>query len=267
MFRFATTTTRVQDTTAATQSIAPARRGDPPSRLCSLPLIVRILGLDATACDVDRCLDRMRERGALLFPFPGLLALRGGSVVHSAASSDFESTRPIRCVFTTSLSAYCVTSASATVLKKREDYKSKMTPIVGGRCPALLRLGNLVDEDRNERDRFGRSGDLPAAVPLPEGVARYAIGATTGKTAGDVSDRSIGDGIVPLASALGRHAKSESRPDVRRVAAVGDLWHQPPRSAQPTRSLRVDQAMARCLGLSVRFRHSNAAAARIRPVV
>jgi pimeloyl-ACP methyl ester carboxylesterase len=69
-----------------------------------------------------------------------------------------------------------------------------------------LRLGNLVDEDWNKRDRFERSGDLRVAVPLPEGVACYAIAATTGKVAGDLSDRMIGDGIVPLASALGRHA-------------------------------------------------------------
>jgi hypothetical protein len=43
-------------------------------------------------------------------------------------------------------------------------------------------------------------------VPLPEGVACYAIAATIGKAAGDLSDRLIGDGIVPLASALGQHA-------------------------------------------------------------
>ena len=69
-----------------------------------------------------------------------------------------------------------------------------------------LRFGNLVDEDWNKRDRFERSGDRRVAVPLPEGVACYAIAATTGKTAGDLTDRLIGDGIVPLASALGRHA-------------------------------------------------------------
>jgi pimeloyl-ACP methyl ester carboxylesterase len=69
-----------------------------------------------------------------------------------------------------------------------------------------LRFGNLVDEDWNERDRFARSGDRRVAVPLPEGVACFAIGATTGKTAGDLSGRLLGDGIVPLASALGRHA-------------------------------------------------------------
>ena len=37
-------------------------------------------------------------------------------------------------------------------------------------------------------------------------MACYAIAASTGKKAGDLSDRLIGDGIVPLASALGRHA-------------------------------------------------------------
>ena len=69
-----------------------------------------------------------------------------------------------------------------------------------------LRFGNLVDEDWNKRDRFARSGDRRVAVPLPEGVACFAIAATTGKTAGDLSGRLLGDGIVPLASALGRHA-------------------------------------------------------------
>jgi len=69
-----------------------------------------------------------------------------------------------------------------------------------------LRFGNLVDEDWNKRDRFARSGDRRVAVPLPEGVACFAVAATTGKTAGDLSGRLLGDGIVPLASALGRHA-------------------------------------------------------------
>ena len=69
-----------------------------------------------------------------------------------------------------------------------------------------LRYGNLVDEDWNKRDRFERSSDRRVAVPLPAGVAYYAIAASTGKTEGDLSDRLIGDGIVPLASALGRHA-------------------------------------------------------------
>jgi len=69
-----------------------------------------------------------------------------------------------------------------------------------------LRFGNLIDEDWNKRDRFARSSDRPVAVPLPEGVACFAIAATTAKKAGDLSGRLLGDGIVPLASALGHHA-------------------------------------------------------------
>ncbi len=69
-----------------------------------------------------------------------------------------------------------------------------------------LRYGNLVDEDWIKRDRFERSRDLRVPIALPDGVACYDIAATTGKVAGDLSDLLIGDGIVPLASALGQHA-------------------------------------------------------------
>lgn len=68
-----------------------------------------------------------------------------------------------------------------------------------------LRFGNLRDEDWHKRDRFAAGKDRRRALPLPEGVACYAIAATTGRKAGDLSDWLIGDGIVPLASALGRH--------------------------------------------------------------
>jgi pimeloyl-ACP methyl ester carboxylesterase len=67
-----------------------------------------------------------------------------------------------------------------------------------------LRFGSLVDEDWKKRNRFERGGHR-VTVPLPKGVACYAIAGTTGKEAGDLSDRLIGDGIVPLESALGRH--------------------------------------------------------------
>jgi pimeloyl-ACP methyl ester carboxylesterase len=69
-----------------------------------------------------------------------------------------------------------------------------------------LRFGNRADEDWKTRGRFEPGGDFRMAAPLPKGIACYAIAATTGRTAGELSDRLIGDGIVPLASALGRHA-------------------------------------------------------------
>ena len=68
-----------------------------------------------------------------------------------------------------------------------------------------LRYGNLVDEDWKKHDRFARSGDRRVPVPLPEGVACFAIAASTGKSAGDLPELLIGDGIVPLESALGHH--------------------------------------------------------------
>jgi pimeloyl-ACP methyl ester carboxylesterase len=72
-----------------------------------------------------------------------------------------------------------------------------------------LRFGNLVDEDWNKRDRFARGGDRRAAMPLPQGAVCFAIAGTTAKKAGDLSGRLLGDGIVPLASALGRHANPQ----------------------------------------------------------
>ncbi len=70
-----------------------------------------------------------------------------------------------------------------------------------------LRHGNLLDEDWDGHDRFARRGDRRRPLPLPEGVRCHAVAATTGTRPGDVKDRLLGDGLVPLASALGRHAQ------------------------------------------------------------
>ncbi|HSQ83055.1 MAG TPA: alpha/beta fold hydrolase [Casimicrobiaceae bacterium] len=109
-----------------------------------------------------------------------------------------------------------------------------------------LRFGNLVDADWNERDRFERSGDRRVPVPLPEGVACYAIAATTGKVAGALGDRLIGDGIVPLASALGRHANQRlaltfdpSRQWVIRDTGHLDLLSRPEVYAQIRRWMEI----------------------------
>jgi len=68
-----------------------------------------------------------------------------------------------------------------------------------------LRHGSLLDEDWLGRDRFAASAALPQALPLPAGVPCFAMAATTGKREGDFKDRWLGDGLVPLGSALGRH--------------------------------------------------------------
>lgn len=66
-----------------------------------------------------------------------------------------------------------------------------------------LRHGNLLDEDWAGRDRFARAPDTRRPVPLPSGVRCYAIAATS--RPGERHARLVGDGLVPLDSALGRH--------------------------------------------------------------
>jgi hypothetical protein len=69
-----------------------------------------------------------------------------------------------------------------------------------------LRHGSLLDEDWAGRDRFAHGEDTRRPLPLPEGVDCFAIGATMGRAAGDLRGRLLGDGLVPLGSALGRHS-------------------------------------------------------------
>jgi hypothetical protein len=87
-----------------------------------------------------------------------------------------------------------------------------------------LRRGNLLDEDWEGRDRFARTQDVRRPLALPEGVESYAIAATLGKKSGDIGDRLLGDGLVPLESALGRHDDATRRlafPPARQWVAFG----------------------------------------------
>jgi pimeloyl-ACP methyl ester carboxylesterase len=69
-----------------------------------------------------------------------------------------------------------------------------------------LRHGHVVEEDWRGHDRFHRRADSRRIVPLPEGVDCYAVAATTASKRGPLADRLIGDGLVPLHSALGHHS-------------------------------------------------------------
>jgi len=71
-----------------------------------------------------------------------------------------------------------------------------------------LRYGNLLDEDWQGKDRFARGPDRRAAVPLPDDVACYAMAATVSRSPGALAGRLVGDGLVPVDSALGRHESS-----------------------------------------------------------
>ena len=67
-----------------------------------------------------------------------------------------------------------------------------------------LRHGNLLDEDWEGRDRFEEPEDFRQPVPLPDGVQCYAMAAAARKL-GSLESRFLGDGLVPVNSALGRH--------------------------------------------------------------
>jgi hypothetical protein len=79
-----------------------------------------------------------------------------------------------------------------------------------------LRHGNLLDEDWVGRDRFARGPDRRQPVPLPDGVRCFAAAASLVPAGGKLPDRVLGDGLVPVDSALGRH------PDPARTLAFAE---------------------------------------------
>ena len=67
-----------------------------------------------------------------------------------------------------------------------------------------LRHGNLRDSDWQDRDGDGRA-DGRTPMPLPAQVTAYAMAVSTQSAANSDGTRSHGDGLVPIASALGQH--------------------------------------------------------------
>ncbi|MEO8523551.1 MAG: alpha/beta fold hydrolase [Caldimonas sp.] len=82
-----------------------------------------------------------------------------------------------------------------------------------------LRFGNVQDADRQHRERHAQKRDDRVPSPLPRGVRSYVVAATkSAKVSGG-----LGDGLVPLASALGDHpvaAMSLKVPKSRRLVVT-----------------------------------------------
>jgi hypothetical protein len=72
-----------------------------------------------------------------------------------------------------------------------------------------LRYGHVLDADWQGHDRFRRKPDSRAPLPLPDGVACFAVAATLAARRSTVADRLVGDGLVPLHSALGHHENAD----------------------------------------------------------
>ena len=94
-----------------------------------------------------------------------------------------------------------------SILLGLSPYSAPLARLVKIRSAGItdLRYGNLLDEDWQGIDRFEHSGDRRHPVPLPKGVRCYTIAATTVKKVDNLSHEFLGDGLVPLNSALGRH--------------------------------------------------------------
>lgn len=95
-----------------------------------------------------------------------------------------------------------------------------------------LRYGNLRDGDWIGHDRFARTGVRPQTLPLQGHIKCYAIAAAITKRAGGIGEQAVGDGLVPVDSALGRSVDPQSSlaiPSSRTWVAYGinhfDLLH------------------------------------------
>lgn len=78
-----------------------------------------------------------------------------------------------------------------------------------------LRHGSLLEADDGAASR----------IALPDGVACYAIAATTAKKPAGPPSRWLGDGLVPVASALGQHREAARRLAFTDTAVFTGLGH------------------------------------------
>jgi pimeloyl-ACP methyl ester carboxylesterase len=91
-----------------------------------------------------------------------------------------------------------------------------------------LRFGNLQTADWHGRDRHSQRHDDRRPTPLPAGVDCFIVAATKATKVGGLHSRIVGDGLVPLASALGEHREPRHTLKVpkhhTRIVTAADHW-------------------------------------------
>ncbi len=106
-------------------------------------------------------------------------------------------------------------------------YSAPLTALAQIRSAGVtdLRFGLTRDDEWQGVDRFAHEADPRKSAALPAGVTCFTIAATTSK---EVSPSALGDGLVPLDSALGRHERPELSLafEPSRQAVLTDLNHQ-----------------------------------------
>ena len=96
------------------------------------------------------------------------------------------------------------------MLLSATPYASPMARLARVRSAGItdLRHGHLREHASQDEDDHGSAGKrLPA--PLPDQVRCFAVAGSLGESDADLKQRLLGDGLVPLDSALGRHADPE----------------------------------------------------------
>jgi hypothetical protein len=68
-----------------------------------------------------------------------------------------------------------------------------------------LQYGHVLTSSWQGKDRSERLPDAREPLPLSAGVSCFAIAETTSSEASALKDALIGDGLVPLRSALGQY--------------------------------------------------------------
>jgi pimeloyl-ACP methyl ester carboxylesterase len=91
-----------------------------------------------------------------------------------------------------------------------------------------LRFGNLQDADWQGRDRHAQRRDDRRPTPLPAGVDTLLVAATQSTQLADTLGAMRGDGLVPVASALGVHRRAEHTlavpPSRQLVVSAANHW-------------------------------------------
>jgi len=91
-----------------------------------------------------------------------------------------------------------------------------------------LRFGNLQTADWHGRDRHSQRHDDRRPTPLPAGLDCFIVAATKATKVGGLHSRVVGDGLVPLASALGEHREPQHTLKVpkhhTRIVTAADHW-------------------------------------------
>jgi len=93
------------------------------------------------------------------------------------------------------------------VLLGSSPYSMPFTKLAKIRSAGItdLRYGSIIDEDWHGKDRFSYAVDNRGPLALPKSVHCYTMAAVKNKQSTIISDRLVGDGLVNVNSALGRH--------------------------------------------------------------